>query len=158
MIWVFKRDITEQLGLAPDGSQGRTEKNFRYCIDNERCCAEVARVSREKQHHLLEFPIVHDLKCHPGPFQALVDGLKTFEFRKNDRNFKVGDYLRLREWVPSTSAYTCREARRLVTYVLHGQDFGVPEDHVVMSISENWFTGMGELLADAPEDEQGGSK
>ncbi len=42
----------------------------------------------------------HDLKTHPGPFQAVWDGRKTFEIRKFDRPFAVGDVLLLREWDP----------------------------------------------------------
>jgi len=32
--------------------------------------------------------ISHDLKCHPAPFQALMDETKTFEWRLNDRDYE----------------------------------------------------------------------
>lgn len=63
-------------------------------------------------------PVTHELKTWPEYFQAVSDGTKTFEHRVNDRGFKVGDTLYLREWNPATSAYTGRETLRLVTYIM----------------------------------------
>ena len=36
---------------------------------------------------------VHNLKIKPQYFKDVVSGIKTFEVRKNDRNFKVGDLM-----------------------------------------------------------------
>jgi hypothetical protein len=60
----------------------------------------------------------HELKTWPDYFCALLDGSKTFEYRRNDREFKVGDVLRLREWEPTFQQYTGREMNRKVTYIL----------------------------------------
>ena len=80
----------------------------------------------------------HTLKCWPAPFQALIDGIKTFEYRVNDRDYEVGDYLLLREWNPEaaegTDPYTGREINVLVTYMLRGGKFGLPKKYVVMSV------------------------
>ena len=77
----------------------------------------------------------HKLKCWPEPFQALWAGRKWFEFRRNDRGFRVGDVLRLAECeiVDDNAAYTGRVVYRVVTYVL-GTGFGVPDGYVVMSL------------------------
>lgn len=40
-------------------------------------------------------PTVHELKVAPEYWDALVDGSKTFEVRRNDRAFQRGDLLHL---------------------------------------------------------------
>ncbi|WP_331384989.1 DUF3850 domain-containing protein [Bacillus badius] len=42
----------------------------------------------------------HELKIYPQYFKAVVSGKKSFEIRKNDRDFKVGDTLLLHEFDP----------------------------------------------------------
>lgn len=41
--------------------------------------------------------MIHQLKIEGKYFTQIVTGVKTFEVRKNDRNFHVGDYLGLNE-------------------------------------------------------------
>ena len=36
----------------------------------------------------------HSLKCWPDYFQPILDGIKTFDLRFNDRKFNVGDNVR----------------------------------------------------------------
>jgi hypothetical protein len=62
----------------------------------------------------------HDLKCWPGYFEALMDGSKTFEVRRDDRKFAVGDELLLREWNPDIEQYSGRQLKRHVTCIMHG--------------------------------------
>lgn len=75
----------------------------------------------------------HDLKCWPEPFQAIKDGRKTFEFRRNDRDYQSGDVLRLREYDPNTQAYSGDMVAVMVTYILDN-GFGLPDGYVIMSI------------------------
>lgn len=42
-------------------------------------------------------PIKHELKSDPDGFQALMRGVKTSEVRRNDRDFRIGDSVELRE-------------------------------------------------------------
>ena len=63
----------------------------------------------------------HELKIWPEYFKAVIDERKTFELRKADRDYKVGDCLHLREWDPFDEAYTTSEARARITYILTGQ-------------------------------------
>lgn len=94
----------------------------------------------------------HELKCHPAPFAAVMDGSKPFEWRKDDRGFQVGDTLHLKEWDPRTEpieddpldgefcqrvpiGYTGRELFRRVTYIIR-DGFGIPPGYCIMGIAE----------------------
>lgn len=79
--------------------------------------------------------MIHDLKIWPRFFEAVDDESKRFEIRENDRDFQVGDALRLREFLPATGVthphYTGREMKVEVTFIT---DFGMKEGFVAMSI------------------------
>ncbi len=86
--------------------------------------------------------IRHYLKIWPEFFDAVESGRKTFELRKNDRQFVVNDQLVLREWDPATEDYTGRETLRTVTYLLgHRPDagcaatFGLHPDYVILGVA-----------------------
>jgi hypothetical protein len=49
---------------------------------------------------------IHVLKCWPEFFRPMADGVKTFEIRKNDRNYSEGDYLVEREYILAERRYT----------------------------------------------------
>jgi len=74
----------------------------------------------------------HILKCWTMPFQAMRDGIKTFEFRKNDRDYHVGEILELHEWNPDTD-YTGRVGFYKVTWCLY-EGFGLPDGYCIMSV------------------------
>jgi len=77
--------------------------------------------------------VEHDLKTWPEFFEAVEAGKKTFEVRFNDRGYKVGDVLRLREWSPQTQVYSGRETKQLVTYTMSDR-FGVDPDWIIMGM------------------------
>lgn len=76
----------------------------------------------------------HNLKTWPKYFQEIWDGKKKFEVRKNDRNFKVGDKLYLKEWDPGKEVYLSRMLICKVPYILNGGAFGIDNNTVIMSI------------------------
>jgi hypothetical protein len=80
-----------------------------------------------------EVPGIHVLKADVKPLQAIIDGHKTFEFRRADRNFKVGDMLHLTQWDP-VNGYGALTAAVEVLYILHGPCFGIPSGFCIMSI------------------------
>lgn len=55
-------------------------------------------------------PINHNLKILPKYFKAIVNGNKTFEVRKKDRDFKIGDQITLNEW--KDGKYTGRSIKK----------------------------------------------
>jgi Zn finger protein HypA/HybF involved in hydrogenase expression len=87
----------------------------------------------------------HELKTDPLPFADILSGEKTHEIRVDDRDFKVGDTLVLRETRYSRRAmreegrwleYTGREVERVVTHIQRG--YGLPDGLVVMSLALAW--------------------
>ena len=85
---------------------------------------------------------IHELKTWPETFNATLSGSKTFEYRKDDRGYEIGDLLKLLEFVPERSqyqvehGYTGRMITKRVTYVLRGGHFGVPEGYAVMGLRD----------------------
>ena len=72
----------------------------------------------------------HDLKIAPEYFDAVDSGEKTFEIRLNDRYFKVGDKVVLREWLKETNEYTGQKVTRTIGYLT---DFAQANGYVVFS-------------------------
>ncbi|KOF56798.1 hypothetical protein AGR56_09030 [Clostridium sp. DMHC 10] len=77
--------------------------------------------------------MVHELKTLPEFFQAVKEKRKSFEVRRNDRNFKVGDSLYLREW--TGGEYTGRKLIRIITYILDNPLY-VKEGYVILGIKQ----------------------
>ena len=76
---------------------------------------------------------MHDLKCWDCYFEAVDSGLKTFEIRLNDRDYKLHDSLLLREWDPARKVYTGRALLMRVTYIF-GSPTHLPIGYLAMSI------------------------
>ena len=77
----------------------------------------------------------HNIKIAPRYFIDIKKGIKTFELRVNDRDYKVNDTLTLEEWIPSYG-YTGRTIEREVPYILYGGVFGLPDNLCIMSLKE----------------------
>lgn len=78
--------------------------------------------------------MIHELKTCSKYFNEVFMGHKTFEIRNNDRGFRKGDTLILKEWNPTTEQYTGREMARNATYILEGGLLGLEKGFVIMSI------------------------
>jgi hypothetical protein len=79
--------------------------------------------------------MIHQLKVWPTYFDAVADGSKTFELRRDDRGFRAGDVLELREFHPNTETYTGRRLSCIVEYLLAGTpELGLLRGFVIMAI------------------------
>lgn len=78
----------------------------------------------------------HKLKTWKPYFNEVRKGNKTFEVRKNDRDFKNGDLLCLEEYIPEGDYYTGEQLWCKVTYILQGGNFGIEKGFVVLGIKK----------------------
>lgn len=77
--------------------------------------------------------MIHELKILPEYFKPVSLYHKNFEIRKNDRNYKVGDELLLKEW--DGEKYTGRTFHCFVSYIYYGDGtYGLPEGWCVMAL------------------------
>lgn len=82
----------------------------------------------------------HLMKLNDMYFDAVRRGIKTFEIRRDDRGFEVGDYLRLYRVdyhgnsMPYGKPYDYVDVK--VVYILRHNDFpdGIPDNYCVMGI------------------------
>ena len=72
---------------------------------------------------------VHHLKIIPEYSDAIRRGAKTFEIRKNDRGYEVGDELILKEY--ENESFTGNLLKAVVTYIT---DYAQQKGYVVMAI------------------------
>lgn len=86
---------------------------------------------------------LHELKTDPEPFDAVADGRKTHEVRRNDRNYEVGDELILRRTeytgvqmrlLGKPLVYSdVPSIRRRVTHIQSG--YGLNDHWVILSLA-----------------------
>ena len=62
-------------------------------------------------------PMVHLVRSWKHLFWPLATGVKKHDLRINDRDYRVGDTLVLREWDPETGEYSGQSIRRRITYI-----------------------------------------
>lgn len=74
----------------------------------------------------------HELKIYPKYYEDVISGQKTFEVRKNDRNFNVGDMLILKEW--DNIKYSGRNVKAKVIYLMDDKFIGIQQGYVVLGI------------------------
>lgn len=84
--------------------------------------------------------MIHILKCIQPYFDDVASGNKTFDLRKDDRNYQVGDRLDLFEGEedidPMSTAYR-RHLHVWVKYKLElvGKHWGLPDDFCILGIT-----------------------
>lgn len=72
----------------------------------------------------------HELKTLIEHFEDVTNRSKKAELRKNDRDFRIGDFLLLKEW--DGESYTGYWFLARITHVLIGSDY-VQKGHAMLS-------------------------
>lgn len=75
---------------------------------------------------------IHQIRLSSQYFDDVCSGKKSFEFRKNDSNYKVGDILEMTEFKDGKN--TGRMVRVIVTYFLDGFT-GMEDDYCILGTS-----------------------
>lgn len=73
--------------------------------------------------------MTHELKILTEYFEPVISGRKRFEIRENDRDYKIGDRLILREW--TGESYTGDSYKAEITYIT---DYAQQDGYVVLGI------------------------
>lgn len=85
----------------------------------------------------------HELKTWPRYWDAVADGTKQFEVRRNDRAFQTGDILVLKMYDPENHVYVWDghdskakifTIRKRITFILQGGQFGIEPAFCVMGL------------------------
>lgn len=85
---------------------------------------------------------VHHLKIKPEYLEAVASGKKTFELRRDDRGFKVGDTLLL-ELVDAPDCFAAVE----VTYILRNvPEYGLEPGYAILSIKPCGYRVPGQVV------------
>ncbi|PEC62928.1 DUF3850 domain-containing protein [Bacillus toyonensis] len=74
--------------------------------------------------------MLHNLKINKEFFSPVVEQIKTFEIRRNDRGFQVGDKIVLNEWDDRNKQYTGKKVNGEITYITNYEQ---KENYVVFS-------------------------
>lgn len=67
--------------------------------------------------------MTHYIKTVQPFFNDVAVGVKRFEVRKNDRDFKVGDILVLQEYDPEADTYIGGIVNAIITYILDDERY-----------------------------------
>jgi len=59
--------------------------------------------------------MTHELKILPENYEAVMYGIQTFDGRKNDRGFQLGDYIKYKECTRKN--FTGRELMVEITFI-----------------------------------------
>lgn len=80
----------------------------------------------------------HELKILPKYYKEVSCHRKTFEIRKDDRDFKVGDIVLLREW--DGKDYTGHQTKRKISYILRDAGkYGLEKGFCILALhSVGW--------------------
>ena len=84
---------------------------------------------------------LHELKTHSESFLAVSKWVKTAELRKLDRDYRVGDYLLLKEY--TSGEYTGDTLLVRITHILDTREYGLQSGYGMLSFTipsgVNWL-------------------
>ena len=86
------------------------------------------------EYSTMRHRVEHELKCHPEYFYRICSGQKSFEIRKNDRDFQVGDTLILKEYDPEKGWPDHGSYASVRADIIYTSTFAQQEGYIVLGI------------------------
>lgn len=77
----------------------------------------------------------HYIKCWPEFFESMIQGIKRFEYRKNDRNYTVGDQLVVREFLPEPEGLHTGRVATFQVLRVWDEIPDIPDGFCIMEVS-----------------------
>lgn len=87
----------------------------------------------------------HEVKIWPKYFDAVVEGRLTFQLRRDDRNYQVGERMLMREW--DQGAYTGREVLAEITFKMERTRVPSERDLTTLGLSPTFAILATKLIA-----------
>lgn len=150
-VGLLKREVDcYRIQFEKDYVESDVQALMRIGAENADLRAQLAAAG-QAPHSIAVGEVIHELKTDPLVFEAVYLGVKTFEIRRDDREFKIGDTLFLRE-TQYTGAqmatgkpliYTHREAYRTVSHILRGPLYGLADGWAILSFASAQLAAAG---------------
>jgi hypothetical protein len=79
--------------------------------------------------------MTHELKIPPKNYRDVRWGDKSFELGKNDRDYKIGDTIILREW-DGTNYTNSPPIQKFIAYILTSEEvgFGMEDGYCILGL------------------------
>lgn len=108
------------------------EKDFPECLPED-LKVEIEQTNKVEVPETVKDDRRHKLKLAKMFFEDVRLGRKSFELRKNDRDYQIGDILELREM--DNGEPTGRVIEKEITYILEGFA-GLKEDYCILALAD----------------------
>lgn len=112
--------------------QTSIEKDFPECLPED-LKVEIEQTNKVEVPETVKDDRRHKLKLAKMFFEDVRLGRKSFELRKNDRDYQIGDILELREM--DNGEPTGRVIEKEITYILEGFA-GLKEDYCILALAD----------------------
>lgn len=131
--WNYEMSTDDLSALLEEHGVRLITANYVMDCDAFRKAGELARVAEARGLVVITAKNVHELKTTQPHFDDVRTGVKKVDIRMDDRGFRVGDMLVLREYDASDGTYSGRVIKAKIVHILAGFK-GLAPGYVALSI------------------------